>query len=48
MSIDLLILRNRVRLDKMIRENVGLKKIVRQRKRLDNLINTKMEETNSR
>lgn len=44
MSIDLLILRNRVRLEQMIRENKDYSKILRQSRKLDKLINTKMKE----
>lgn len=46
MSIDLLILRNKVRLEKLIREDAEFDKILRQSKKLDNLINAKMEEIN--
>lgn len=46
MSIDLLILRNRVRLERMIREDKEYSIILRQSKKLDKLINTKMKEIN--
>lgn len=44
MSIDLLIIRNRVRLERMIRENMDSDKILKQSRKLDKLINTKMKE----
>lgn len=44
MSIDLLIIRNRVRLEKMIREDEDFDKILKQSRKLDKLINTKMKE----
>lgn len=42
MSIDLLIIRNWVRLERMIKEDEEYSKILRQSKKLDKLINAKM------
>ena len=44
MSIDLLIIRNRNKLEKLIEENADYKLILRQSKRLDMYINRKMKE----
>lgn len=44
MSTDLLIIRNRNKLEKLIEENADYKLILRQSKRLDMYINRKMEE----
>ena len=44
MSIDLLIIINRNKLEKLIEENADYKLILRQSKRLDMYINRKMEE----
>ena len=44
MSIDLLIIRNRNKLEKLIEENADYKLILRQSKRLDIYINRKMKE----
>ena len=44
MSIDLLIIRNRARLEKMITEDKDYKKILLQSKKLDRLLNKKMKE----
>lgn len=46
MSIDLLILRNRVRLERMIREDKDYNIILKQSRKLDKLINAKMKEIN--
>lgn len=46
MSIDLLILRNRVKLERMIREDKDYNIILKQSRKLDKLINTKMKEIN--
>lgn len=42
MSIDLLIIRNRARLEKLITEDKDYKKVLRQSRKLDKLINEKM------
>lgn len=42
MSIDLLIIRNRAKLEKMITEEKDYKLILKQSRKLDKLINTKM------
>lgn len=42
MSIDLLIIRNRAKLEKMIREEKDYKLILKQSEKLDKLINKKM------
>lgn len=47
MSIDLLILRNRVKLERMIREDKDYNIILKQSRKLDKLINTKMKEINA-
>lgn len=44
MSTDLLIIRNRNKLEKLIEENADYKLILRQSKRLDMYINRKMKE----
>lgn len=44
MSIDLLIIRNRARLEKLITEEEDYSKILKQSQKLDKLINTKMKE----
>lgn len=44
MSIDLLIIRNRARLEKLITEEEDYSKILKQSRKLDKLINTKMKE----
>lgn len=44
MEIDLLIIRNRARLEKMITEEKDYKKILQQSQKLDKLINKKMKE----
>jgi len=44
MSTDLLIIRNRNKLEKLIEENADYKLILRQSKRLDMYINKKMKE----
>lgn len=44
MSIDLLIIRNRARLEKMITEDKSYEKILQQSKKLDKLLNKKMKE----
>ncbi|MBR2744964.1 MAG: Spo0E family sporulation regulatory protein-aspartic acid phosphatase [Clostridia bacterium] len=44
MEIDLLIIRNRARLEKMITEEKDYKKILRQSQKLDRLLNKKMKE----
>lgn len=44
MDINLLIIRNRARLEKMITEEKNHKKILQQSKKLDKLINKKMKE----
>jgi len=44
MSTDLLIIRNRTKLEKLINENADYKLILRQSKRLDMYINRKMKE----
>lgn len=44
MSIDLLIIRNRARLEKLITEEEEYSKILKQSRKLDKLINTKMKE----
>lgn len=44
MSIDLLIIRNRARLEKMITEEKDYQKILQQSKKLDKLLNKKMKE----
>ena len=44
MSIDLLIIRNRNKLEKLIEENADYKSILKQSKRLDMYINRKMKE----
>ena len=44
MSTDLLIIRNRTKLEKLIKENADYKLILKQSKRLDMYINRKMEE----
>lgn len=44
MSIDLLIIRNRNKLENLIEENADYKLILRQSKRLDMYINRKMKE----
>ena len=46
MSIDLLIIRNRARLEKLITEEKEYSIILKQSKKLDKLINAKMKETN--
>ena len=43
MSIDLLILRNRVKLERMIREDKEYSIILKQSQKLDKLINAKMK-----
>lgn len=45
MSIDLLIIKNRARLEKLITEEKDYKEILKQSKKLDKLINAKMKET---
>ena len=47
MSIDLLILRNRVKLERMIREDKEYSIILKQSQKLDKLINAKMKEINA-
>ena len=47
MSIDLLIIRNRARLEKLITEDKEYSIILRQSKKLDKLINEKMKEINA-
>lgn len=47
MSIDLLILRNRVKLERMIREDKEYNIILKQSQKLDKLINAKMKEINA-
>lgn len=42
MSIDLLIIRNRAKLEKLITEDKSYDKILRQSKKMDKLINKKM------
>lgn len=44
MSTDLLIIRNRTKLEKLIEENADYKLILKQSKRLDMYINRKMKE----
>ena len=44
MSTDLLIIRNRNKLEKLIEENADYKLILRQSRRLDMYINRKMKE----
>lgn len=44
MSIDLLIVKNRARLEKLITEEKDYKEILKQSKKLDKLINAKMKE----
>lgn len=44
MSIDLLIIRNRARLEKLITEDKDYEKILQQSKKLDKLLNKKMKE----
>jgi hypothetical protein len=44
MSIDLLIIRNRARLEKLITEDKDYRKILRQSQKLDRLLNKKMKE----
>lgn len=44
MSIDLLIIRNRNKLEKLIEENADYKLILNQSRKLDMYINRKMEE----
>ena len=44
MSIDLLIIRNRARLEKLITEDKDYSKILKQSRKLDKLINTKIKE----
>lgn len=44
MSIDLLIFRNKARLEKLIREDAEYKKILAQSKRLDQYVVIKMQE----
>ncbi len=44
MKIDLLIVRNRARLEKMITEEKDYSKILKQSQKLDRLINKKMKE----
>ena len=44
MSIDLLIIRNRARLEKMITEDKDYEKILQQSQKLDKLLNKKMKE----
>lgn len=44
MSTDLLIIRNRNKLEKLIEENADYKLILRQSRRLDMYINKKMKE----
>nr|DAV86829.1 MAG TPA: hypothetical protein [Caudoviricetes sp.] len=46
MSIDLLIIRNRARLEKLITEDKEYNIILKQSRKLDKLINTKMKEIN--
>lgn len=46
MSIDLLIIRNRARLEKLITEEKEYSIILKQSQKLDKLINTKMKEIN--
>lgn len=46
MSIDLLIIRNRARLERMIIEEKDYKEILKQSRKLDKLINAKMKEKN--
>ncbi len=46
MSIDLLIIRNRARLEKLITEDKDYNIILKQSRKLDKLINTKMKEIN--
>ena len=45
MSIDLLIIKNRARLEKLITEEKDYKEILKQSKKLDKRINAKMKET---
>lgn len=47
MSIDLLIIRNRARLEKLITEDKDYSIILKQSRKLDKLINTKMKEINA-
>lgn len=44
MSIDLLIIRNRARLEMLITEDKEYSKILKQSRKLDKLINAKMKE----
>lgn len=47
MSIDLLIIRNRARLEKLITEEKEYSIILKQSQKLDKLISTKMKEINA-
>lgn len=47
MSIDLLIIRNRARLEKLITEDKEYNIILKQSQKLDKLINAKMKEINA-
>lgn len=47
MSIDLLIIRNRARLEKLITEDKEYNIILKQSRKLDKLINAKMKEINA-
>ena len=47
MSIDLLIIRNRAKLEKLITNDENYVKILKQSQKLDKLINRKMKEKNS-
>ena len=47
MSIDLLIIRNRARLEKLITEDKDYNIILKQSQKLDKLINAKMKEINA-
>ena len=44
MSIDLLIIRNKAKLERLITEDKDYKKILRQSQKLDRLLNKKMKE----